>query len=317
MQKNSKIFVAGHKGLVGSALVRKLKENGFNNLLLISHQDLDLINQQAVKNFFEKNKPEYVFLSAAKVGGIYANSTYPAEFVFNNAQIELNVINESWKSGVKKLILLGSSCIFPKYAPQPICEDALLSGSLEPANEAYAIAKIMGIITCRSYNKQYGTDYISVMPTNLYGPNDTYHTMNSHVLPALIRKFHEAKINKTPKIVLWGSGNATREFLHSDDLAEACIFLMENYTSNEIINIGTGIEISIKNLAMTIKNIIGYEGDVEFNNSSLDGPPRKLLDCSKIHALGWHHKIELVEGLKTTYINFLKMKEDTFFINKF
>jgi GDP-L-fucose synthase len=317
MQKNSKIFVAGHNGLVGSALVRNLKKDGFTNILTVEHSELDLIDQSSVKSFFKENNPEYVFLAAAKVGGIYANSTYPAEFVFNNAQIELNIINESWKCGVKKLIFLGSSCIYPKYAPQPMREDSLLSGYLEPANEGYAIAKITGIIMCRSYNKQYGTNYISVMPTNLYGPNDNYHLMNSHVLPALIRKFHEAKTQNSSEITLWGSGNATREFLYSDDLAEACILLMGNYKSSEIVNIGTGVEITIKELASHIKEIVGYKGKINFNMSNLDGPPRKLLDCSKIHNMGWHHKVELIEGLKQTYENFLEIKENKLFLNKF
>ena len=310
MEKNSKIFVAGHRGLVGSALVRKLREQGFANLINRSRSELDLTDQLAVDKFFETEKPEYVFLAAAKVGGIHANSTYPAEFIFSNMQVQMNIINASWKFGVKKLLFLGSSCIYPKYAPQPMREEALLSGQLEPTNEAYAIAKIAGIIMCRSYNKQYKTDFISVMPTNLYGPNDNYHSLNSHVLPALIRRFHEAKVGNAPKVIIWGTGNPTREFLYSDDLADACIFLMERHSGNDIINIGSGKEVAIRDLAMTIKSAIGYNGDLEFDVTQPDGTPRKLLDCSKLHAMGWRHKIELDQGIKLAYQDFLKMLKD-------
>jgi GDP-L-fucose synthase len=317
MQQKSKIFIAGHNGLVGSALVRKLRENEFVNLALRSRKELDLTNQHSVDDFFEKEKPEYVFLAAAKVGGIYANSTYPAEFIYSNLQVQMNVINAAHQSGVKKLLFLGSSCIYPKYAPQPMREDALLSGQLEPTNEAYAIAKIAGIIMCQSYNKQYGTDFISVMPTNLYGPNDNYHPKNSHVLPALIRRFHEAKMNKDPKVVIWGTGNPTREFLHSDDLADACIFLMEKHTGNEIVNIGSGIEVTIRDLAHHVQNAVGFKGHVEFDVTQPDGTPRKLLDCSKIHAMGWRHKIELDEGVKLAYEDFKRMLKDKEYAKKF
>jgi GDP-L-fucose synthase len=305
MQVDSKIFIAGYKGLVGSAIVRKLNEQGFTNLVLYSHGQLDLTNQLAVERFFVKEKPEYVFLAAAKVGGIHANNTYPADFIFSNLQVQMNVIHESYRSGVKKLLFLGSSCIYPKYAPQPIPEGALLSGHLEPTNEAYAIAKISGIIMCRSYNKQYGTDFISVMPTNLYGPGDNYHPLNSHVLPALLRRFHEAKVNNDSKVVIWGTGNPTREFLYSEDLAEACIFLMEDYSGNDIVNIGSGIELSIHDLACRIKKVVEFHGGIEFDATKPDGTPRKLIDSSKIHAMGWKHKIEIEEGLEKTYKDFL------------
>lgn len=310
MQPSSKIFVAGHNGLVGSALVRKLKEQGFGNIILRSRSELDLTNQLAVERFFVKEKPEYVFLAAAKVGGIHANSTYPAEFIFSNMQVQMNVINESYRAGVKKLLFLGSSCIYPKYAPQPMREDALLSGHLEPTNEAYAIAKIAGIVMCRSYNKQYGTDFISVMPTNLYGPNDNYHPQNSHVLPALIRRFHEAKVNNDPKVVIWGTGNPTREFLYSDDLADACIFLMEKHTGNDIVNIGSGIEVTIRDLARHVQQAVGYTGKIDFDVTKPDGTPRKLLDCSKLHAMGWRHKVELDEGIRLAYQDFVTMLGD-------
>jgi GDP-L-fucose synthase len=310
MEKNAKIFVAGHRGLVGSALIRKLNEKGFVNLVQRTRSELDLTDQGAVDNFFKTEKPEYVFLAAAKVGGIYANNTYPAEFIFSNMQVQMNIINASWKYNVKKLLFLGSSCIYPKYSPQPMREEALLSGQLEPTNEAYAIAKIAGIIMCKSYNRQYKTDFISVMPTNLYGFNDNYHPMNSHVLPALIRRFHEAKVSNAPKVVIWGTGNPTREFLFSDDCADACIFLMEYHTGNDIVNIGSGKEITIRDLAMTIKSAVEYKGALEFDVTQPDGTPRKLLDCSKLHAMGWRHKIELEEGINRTYKDFLKMLEN-------
>jgi GDP-L-fucose synthase len=310
MNQTSKIFVAGHRGLVGSALVRKLNEKGFDNLVLKTREDLNLTSQPAVEAFFEKERPEYIFLAAAKVGGIYANSTYPAEFIFSNLQVQMNVINESWKYGVKKLLFLGSSCIYPKYAPQPMHEDALLSGVLEPTNEPYAIAKIAGIIMCRSYNRQYGTNFISVMPTNLYGPNDNYHPENSHVLPALIRRFHEAKENKLDQVTIWGTGNPTREFLYSDDLADACIFLMEKHSGNDIVNIGSGIEVKIRELAQIVQSVVGFKGKIDFDVTKPDGTPRKLLDCSKIHTMGWRHSIELEKGINYTYHDFLRMLED-------
>ncbi len=310
MQTSSKIFVAGHNGLVGSALVRKLRGKGFGNLVLKTRHELDLTNQHAVEVFFAYEKPEYVFLAAAKVGGIYANSTFPAEFIFSNMQVQMNIINESWKYKVKKILFLGSSCIYPKYAPQPMNEDSLLSGKLEPTNEPYALAKIAGIIMCQSYNRQYGTNFISVMPTNLYGPNDNYHPMNSHVLPALIRRFHEAKASKAANVTIWGTGNPTREFLYSDDLADACIFLMEKHNSNDIVNIGSGKEVTIRELAMTIKKAVDYRGDIDFDVTKPDGTPRKLLDCSKLHAMGWRHTIELEEGIRLAYQDFLKMLAD-------
>jgi GDP-L-fucose synthase len=311
MNKDSKIYVAGHRGLVGSALIRRLQILGFTNLVYRTHTELDLTKQSDVDAFFDKERPEYVFLAAAKVGGIYANSTYPAEFIFSNMQVQMNIIDASMRWQVQKLLFLGSSCIYPKYASQPITEDCLLSGKLEPTNEAYAIAKIAGIIMCQSYNKQYGTNFISVMPTNLYGPNDNYHPLNSHVLPALIRRFHEAKISNAPKVTIWGTGNPTREFLYSDDLADACIFLMENYNDSEIINIGSGQENAISILAWLIKMVVEYEGEVEFDVTKPDGTPRKLLDCSKLHALGWKHKTELKEGLEMTYQDFLYNRERT------
>lgn len=310
MQTTSKIFIAGHRGLVGSALVRKLTEKGFTNLLLKSRSELDLTNQPAVEAFFEKERPEFIFLAAAKVGGIYANNTYPAEFIFSNMQVQMNIINEAWKYEAKKLLFLGSSCIYPKHAPQPMREDALLSGQLEPTNEPYAIAKIAGIIMCQSYNRQYGTNFISVMPTNLYGPNDNYHSENSHVLPALIRRFHEAKVSKAPKVTIWGTGNPTREFLYSDDLADACIFLMEKHSGNEIVNIGSGIEVKIKELAQIVQKVVGFEGELDFDVTKPDGTPRKLLDCSKIHSMGWRHSVELEKGVAIAYQDFVRMLGD-------
>jgi GDP-L-fucose synthase len=310
MQPSSKIFIAGHNGLVGSALVRKLTQKGFNSLLKKNHSELDLTNQHAVELFFADEKPEYVFLAAAKVGGIYANSTFPAEFIFSNMQVQMNIINASWKYKVKKMLFLGSSCIYPKLAPQPMSEDALLSGKLESTNEPYALAKIAGIVMCQSYNKQYGTNFISVMPTNLYGPNDNYHPLNSHVLPALIRRFHEAKAAQVPKVTIWGTGNPTREFLYSDDLADACIFLMDKHNGNDIVNIGSGKEVTIRELAMTVKKAVGYVGEVDFDVTKPDGTPRKLLDCSKLHAMGWRHTIELEEGIQLAYQDFVRMLGD-------
>ena len=301
MDLSSKIYVAGHRGLVGSAIVRVLQKQGFDNLVLRAHSELDLLDQKAVADFFQKEKPEYVFLAAAKVGGILANKTYPADFIYQNLQVQDNVIHNSYLHGVKKLLFLGSSCIYPRNCPQPIKEEYLLTGPLEPTNEPYAIAKIAGIKMCQSYNRQYGANFISVMPTNLYGPNDNFDLENSHVLPALIRKFHEAKINNQNEVAVWGTGTAKREFLHVDDLADTCVFLMQNYNDSEIINIGTGEDISIKDLAEIIKEITGFAGEIIWDTSKPDGTPRKLLDVSRLHNLGWKHKINLVEGLRTTY----------------
>ena len=301
MQKNSKIYVAGHLGLVGSAITKKLKSLGYENLVLKTKNELDLMNQSAVADFFKKAKPEFVFLAAAKVGGIVANNTYPAQFIYENLQIQNNIIHYSYLNKAKKLLFLGSSCIYPRECPQPIKEEYLLSGSLEPTNEPYAIAKIAGIKMCQNYNRQYGTNFIAVMPTNLYGTNDNFDLNNSHVLPALIRKFHEGKINNSPMVTVWGTGSPRREFLLVDDLADACIFLMNNYDGKEIINIGTGVDITIKELAKLIKNIIGYKGKINWDAAKPDGTPRKLLDVTKLHALGWHHQTNLEPGIKITY----------------
>lgn len=301
MNKEDKIYVAGHNGMVGSAIVRKLKSEGYNNLVLRSSSDLDLRNQSEVANFFEEEKPDYVFLAAAKVGGILANNTYRADFIYDNLMIAANVIHQSHLSGVKKLLFLASSCIYPKMAEQPMREDSLLTGPLEPTNEPYAIAKIAGIKLCENYREQYGDDFISVMPTNLYGPNDNYDLQNSHVLPALIRKFHEAKLNNAGKVEIWGTGAPKREFLHVDDLAEASFFLMKNYSDSEIVNIGTGEDVSIKELAEIVKSIVGFEGDLEFDTSKPDGTPRKLMDVSRLHNLGWKHKIDLETGIRSVY----------------
>lgn len=308
MEKNVKIFVAGHSGLVGSALVRQLKLQGYTNLLLADINNLDMTDTKAVNEFFSKEKPDYVFLAAAKVGGIHANNTYPADFIYINLMIETNIIHACYKYKAKKLLFLGSSCIYPKFAPQPMKEEYLLTGTLEPTNEPYAVAKIAGIIMCQSYNRQHGTNFISVMPTNLYGPGDNYHPENSHVLPALIRRFHEAKSNNLPSVAVWGTGTPKREFLFSGDLADACIFLMNNYNDSEIVNIGTGIEVTIKELAKTIKEVIGFKGELEFDTSKPDGTPRKLLDCTKLHNLGWRHKTSLKEGIKKAYEDFLQLK---------
>ena len=301
MNKNSKIFVAGHRGLVGSAIVRALQKNGFTNLVLKTHKDLDIIDQRAVTEFFAEEKPEYVFLSAAKVGGIMANKTMPADFAYNNLAIQTNIIHSAYMHKVKKLLFLGSSCIYPRLCPQPIKEEYLLSGELESSNKAYAIAKIAGIIMCQSYNEQYGTNFISLMPTNLYGPHDNFDLENSHVLPAMIRKFHEAKVNDAPSVTLWGTGSAKREFLHVDDLAEASLFLMQNYNDSSIINIGTGEDVTIKELAEKIKKVVGYEGKIIWDITKPDGTPRKLLDVSKLHSLGWKHSVPLNEGIDSTY----------------
>lgn len=305
MERNSKIYIAGHRGMVGSAIYRKLKKEGFTNIITRLSTELDLRIQHDVQGFFEQEKPEYVFLAAAKVGGIVANDTYRADFLYENLQIQNNVIHSSYLNGVKKLMFLGSSCIYPKLAPQPLEEDYLLTGPLEPTNEPYAIAKIAGIKMCDAYRSQYGCNYISVMPTNLYGYNDNYHPENSHVLPALIRRFYEAKINNAPDVTIWGTGTPKREFLFADDLAEACFYLMQNYNEEGLVNIGTGEDITIKDLALMIKDILGYEGEIKFDTSKPDGTPRKLMDVSKLHSKGWHHKIELRDGIKLAYEDFL------------
>ena len=301
MDLSSKIYIAGHRGLVGSAIVRALKKQGYNNFILRTHSELDLLDQKSATDFFKKEKPEYVFLAAAKVGGIMANRTYPADFIYQNLQIQNNIIHHSYLNGVKKLLFLGSSCIYPRLARQPIKEEYLLTEALETTNESYAIAKIAGIKMCQAYNKQYGTDFISVMPTNLYGPNDNFDPETSHVLPALIRKFHEAKINNQTEVVVWGTGAPKREFLYVDDLADACIFLMNNYDNSEIINIGTDEDISIKELAEMIKEITGFTGEINWDASKPDGTPRKLLDVSKLHNLGWKHQINLPDGILSVY----------------
>lgn len=308
MEKQSKIFVAGHRGMVGSAIYRKLQKEGYQNIITRTSKGLDLRNQQAVTDFFEQEKPDYVFLAAAKVGGIVANNTYRADFLYENLAIQNNVIHSSYLNGVKKLMFLGSSCIYPKLAPQPLKEEYLLTGLLEPTNEPYAIAKIAGIKMCDAYRDQYGCNFISVMPTNLYGYNDNYHPENSHVLPALIRKFDEAKNNGSKEVVIWGTGSPMREFLFADDLADACYFLMEKYNEPNLINIGTGKDLTIKDLALIIKKTIGFEGELVFDTNKPDGTPRKLMDVSKLHNLGWRHKIELEEGLKLAYQDYLSRK---------
>jgi GDP-L-fucose synthase len=312
MDKNAKIFVAGHRGLVGSAILRKLQAEGYGNLLLRTSGELDLRNQSAVADFFDREKPEYVFLAAAKVGGIVANSTYPAEFIFDNLMIQNNVIHNAWQTGVKRLLFLGSTCIYPKLAPQPLKEEYLLTGPLEPTNDAYALAKIAGITMCRSYNRQYGTRYLAAMPTNLYGPGDNFDLEKSHVLPALIRKFHEAKLSESGTVTIWGSGTPLREFLHVDDLADACLFLMDleenvfsslltHDSSPALINIGSGEEVSIRELAFLIKGIVGFEGELLFDTAKPDGTPRKLCDVSRLHDLGWKHTLGLKDGVSGVY----------------
>ena len=304
MEKASKIFVAGHRGMVGSAIVRKLRAEGFNNLVLKSSAELDLRNQAAVEIFFSVEKPEYVFLAAAKVGGILANNIYRADFLYENLMIESNVIHQSYVHKVKKLLFLGSSCIYPKMAPQPLSEDFLLSGYLEKTNEPYAVAKIAGIKLCENYKRQYGCDFISVMPSNLYGPNDNYDLNNSHVLPALIRKFHAAKASSVANVEVWGSGSPLREFLHVDDLANACFFLMQNYSEETMINVGTGKDLTIKDLVHLVIRISGYQGGIIWNADRPDGTPKKLLDVSKINALGWKYQIELEDGIASVYKDF-------------
>ena len=306
MEKNAKIYVAGHRGMVGSAIFRKLKAEGYTNLVIRNSQELDLRNQQAVADFFAAEKPDYVFLAAAKVGGIVANNTYRADFLYENLAIQNNVIHQAYLQGAKKLLFLGSSCIYPKLAPQPLKEDYLLTGLLEPTNEPYAIAKIAGIKLCDAYRDQYGCNFISVMPTNLYCYNDNYHPENSHVLPALIRKFHEAKTSGAANVTVWGTGSPLREFLFADDLADACYFLMQEYNEAGLVNIGTGHDLSIKDLALLIKEVVGFTGDLVFDTSKPDGTPRKLLDVSKLHTLGWKHRIALQEGLALAYQDFLK-----------
>ena len=301
MNKNDKIYIAGHRGLVGSAIVRNLEQDGYNNLLLRTSKEINLTSQLEVDQFFAVEKPDYVFLAAAKVGGIHANDTYPADFIRENLQIQTNVIDAAYRNNAKKLLFLGSSCIYPKLAPQPMKEEHLLTGELEPTNESYAIAKIAGIKMCQAYKKQYGFNAISIMPTNLYGPGDNFNLENSHVMPALIRKFHDAKINNLPEVIVWGTGTPKREFLHVDDMADASVFLMNNYNDAEFVNVGVGEDVTIKELAKTVKEIVDYEGELKFDTSKPDGTPRKLLDVSKLEQIGWHAKINLYDGVGLTY----------------
>lgn len=305
LNRGSKIYVAGHSGMVGSAVVRRLKGDGFSNIITRSSKELDLRRQADVEHFFASETPDYVVLAAAKVGGIAANSQAPADFLYDNMIIEMNVIHEAWVSGVKKLLFLGSSCIYPRMAEQPMRESSLLASELEQTNEAYALAKISGLKYCSYLNRQYGTDFISCMPTNLYGPNDNYHPQNSHVLPAMIRRFHEAKLADMDSVVIWGTGAPLREFLYVDDLADACLFLLDNYSGNETVNIGTGKELSILELAKRVADVVGFEGEILFDASKPDGTPRKLLDVSKLTALGWTYSTELEEGIKLSYVDYL------------
>lgn len=301
MQKHSRIYVAGHLGLVGSAFVRRLKQGGLSNLLLRNRADLNLLDQSAVEEFFRRERPEYVFLAAARVGGIHANNSRPAEFIYDNLVIQTNVIHAAWRSGVRKLLFLGSSCIYPKLAPQPIREEYLLTGPLEPTNEPYAVAKIAGLKLCQAYRRQYGFNAICLMPTNLYGPGDNFDLASSHVLPAMIRKFHEAKVVRAPRVLLWGTGAPRRELLHVDDLADAAVFLMEHYDEPEPINVGTGEDLTIRELAELVREVVGYTGEIDFDTAMPDGTPRKLLDVSRLHKLGWMHRISLREGIEQTY----------------
>ena len=305
MEKEAKIYVAGHRGMVGSAIVRELKRQGYTNIVTRTHAELDLTDQKAVEEFFAAERPEYVFLAAAKVGGIAANDAAPADFMYQNMMLEMNVIHSAWRNGCRKLEFLGSSCIYPRLAPQPMPESCLLTSSLEKTNEAYALAKISGLKYCEYLNRQYGTDFISVMPTNLYGPNDTYHPTHSHVLPALIRRFHEAKERNAPEVVCWGDGSPLREFLYVDDLADLCVFLMNNYSGNETVNAGTGKELSIRELAETVAETVGYEGRIVWDATKPNGTPRKLLDVSKATALGWTYRTELRDGIRLSYADFL------------
>ncbi|WP_367566856.1 GDP-L-fucose synthase family protein [Lacrimispora sp.] len=305
MEKDAKIYVAGHRGMVGSAICRALTQMGYKRLITRTRQDLDLCRQNDVERFFDNEKPEYVFVGAAKVGGIVANSQAPADFMYENMMLEMNVIHSAWQSGCKKLLFLGSSCIYPRMAPHPISENSLLTGELESTNEAYALAKISGLKYCEYLNRQYGTDYISAMPTNLYGPNDNYHPTHSHVLPALLRRFHEAKEQELTKVTCWGTGNPLREFLYVDDLADACIYLMNHYSGNETVNLGTGRELTIKALTDLVAKTVGYTGEIRWDSTKPDGTPRKLLDISKLEALGWRYTTELEEGLQLTYEDFL------------
>ncbi|MBQ7489960.1 MAG: GDP-L-fucose synthase [Bacteroidales bacterium] len=301
MEKNAKIYVAGHHGLVGSAIMRSLQNNGYENIIVRTHQELDLRNQISVNRFFEEEKPEYVFLAAAKVGGILANNTYPANFMYDNLMISANVIHAAYQYKVKKLLFLGSSCIYPKMAPQPIKEEYLLTGALEPTNEGYALAKISGMQMCKFYRRQFGCDFISAMPTNLYGINDNFDLNSSHVLPAMIRKFHEAKLQNKPSVVLWGTGKVLREFLYVDDLADSLVFLINNYSQESHVNIGTGEDLSIHDLALMVKDVVGYQGNIVYDSSKPDGTPRKLLDVSLLHSIGWHHKVSLRQGIEEVY----------------
>ncbi|MDX2172533.1 MAG: GDP-L-fucose synthase [Bacteroidota bacterium] len=306
MELNSKIYVAGHRGMVGSAIMRNLQSKGYNTIITRSSKELDLRNSQAVSDFFVAEKPEYVFLAAAKVGGIQANNTYRADFIYENLMIQNNVIHNAYLNGVKKLMFLGSSCIYPKLAPQPLKEKYLLTGLLEETNEPYAVAKIAGIKMCESYKRQYGCNFISVMPTNMYGPNDNYNLNSSHVLPALIRKFHDAKESNLPFVEMWGTGTPMREFLHADDLGDACVYLMNTYNDEQFVNIGSGTDLTIKDLALLIKDIVGYKGEIKHDLTKPDGTPRKLMDVSYLHSLGWKHKIELPEGIALVYDDFKK-----------
>ena len=306
MEKNAKIYVAGHRGMVGSAIVRELKRQGYENIITRTHSELDLIRQADVEKFFAEEKPEYVFLAAARVGGIAANAAAPADFMYQNMMIAMNVIRAAFDNGVKKLLYPGSSCIYPKFAAQPIKEESLLTGSIEPTNEGYAIAKISGVKFCEYLNRQYGANFISIMPTNVYGPNDNYDPQGSHVLPAMIRRFHEAKINRAESVTCWGDGSPLREFLYVDDLADLCVFLMNNYSGNETVNAGSGIEVSIKELAETVARIIGYDGEIKWDTSKPNGTPRKLLDVSKTQKMGWKYKTELEDGIKLAYEDFLQ-----------
>ncbi|KAB7732024.1 NAD-dependent epimerase/dehydratase family protein [Rudanella paleaurantiibacter] len=309
MEQQATIYVAGHRGMVGSAIVRNLQAKGYENIITRTSSELDLRNQAAVAHFFATEKPAYVFLAAAKVGGILANNTYRAEFLYDNLMIESNIIHSAYQNKVTKLLFLGSSCIYPKMAPQPLREESLLTGLLEPTNEPYAIAKIAGIKLCEAYRSQYGANFISAMPTNLYGPNDNYDLQGSHVLPALIRKFHDAKINNLPTVEVWGTGSPRREFLHADDLADACVFLMNNYNEELFVNIGTGEDVTIRELAELVQEVVGYEGELRWNTDKPDGTPRKLMDVSRLHALGWKHTTDLRQGLEVTYQDFLANEE--------